>query len=763
MDSPSFNQNSSNSLADIADRVVQELQIENRLSNDQDIFSFIDNNDEQEFEFPLFGVDLNSLETSTTNMMYDELISPKYPLFDQTLLQGTYINSSNNVIKSETESLTSAPAPASTSAPAPAPAPAPASVLAQTSALATGSTSGRLSLMKLFIKDCNNSASSSSSSSDEDDLDLLSPESYCVWEPKKLETTPRGKHKKSNSISIEVGNTSKKWNVRDVLFKRSYSDDNYTVNTTPVVLCLPPILPKVTKKNNEKVSPTKSEKNSKVGSNNKPENKVLRPAYKGKIGNIRLPAYLPYRHEQIGVYGNGSNNNMHWYVEGDVKQITDVNFDGMTFNDLREIVKRLVHDLVKRLYYCKVRLPLKSIKELKSDSGFDAFLLLSYENRMCVDLYVKHHNYDVLDFLLEETSDPEIVSASSDEYCSDDESRDIDGVDFHTEGDHNVVIKNFTTTNHFLNQLCSNGSSFRGFINDPTPFNRGNVEEDPDGSQIDPHYKIKKGNHPPLPPIIRKMPERPRKNMIKAHFKNNSQVSRIGRMMTCSNCLEVGHNKKTCDKDLVPKTLKPRKPPGRKSQTESVVYASSRGRGRGSRGGGRGARGTVRGGTGRGRVGQVDEVELKNALDHEYMEQLILEDEEKRMARDKEEQRQWDFDNGYLNPKNFIVSEDEMDVDAINMTPRPINLNVNTQESVAVHTASGVVEPPVREGVHNDSDVVEPVVAEGLDQEEIIDKVVIVEGVLVASNTRGRNKGKKIATETAPALPFRIYHKNKGR
>ncbi|GJR22894.1 hypothetical protein Tco_0971421 [Tanacetum coccineum] len=102
------------------------------------------------------------------------------------------------------------------------------------------------------------------------------------------------------------------------------------------------------------------------------------------------------------------------YVEGDVKQITDVNFDGMTFNDLREIVKRLVH---------------------------------GYENRMCVDLYVDHHDYDVLDFLLEETSNPDLISESSDEYCFDDESEDIDG----------------------------------------------NIEEDPDGSQIDLRYKIKKG------------------------------------------------------------------------------------------------------------------------------------------------------------------------------------------------------------------------------------------------------------------------------
>ncbi|GKA38974.1 hypothetical protein Tco_0731525 [Tanacetum coccineum] len=168
-----------------------------------------------------------------------------------------------------------------------------------------------------------------------------------------------------------------------------------------------------------------------------------------------------------------------------------------------EIVKRLVHGLVKRLYYCKVGSPLKSIKELKIYSDFDAFLLLGYENRMCVDLYVEHHDYDVLDFLLEETFNLELVSTSSDEYYSDDESEDIDGVDFYTEGDHNVVIKNFTTKDHFLNQLCSNGGSFRGFINDPIPCNRGNVEEDPYGSQIDPHYKIKKGiSYPKHDPIM---------------------------------------------------------------------------------------------------------------------------------------------------------------------------------------------------------------------------------------------------------------------
>ncbi|GKG21711.1 hypothetical protein Tco_0384306, partial [Tanacetum coccineum] len=93
------------------------------------------------------------------------------------------------------------------------------------------------------------------------------------------------------------------------------------------------------------------------------------------------------------------------------------------------------------------------------------------------------------------------------------------------------------------------------------------------------------------------------------------------------NCLEVGHNKTTCDKDPVPKTPKPRKTPGRKSQPESVSHASSRGRGRGSRGRG-GGRGRLRGGgrgrSSRGRLGlqpqqEVEEDELRNALDNEYM------------------------------------------------------------------------------------------------------------------------------------------------
>nr|GEY77802.1 hypothetical protein [Tanacetum cinerariifolium] len=189
---------------------------------------------------------------------------------------------------------------------------------------------------------------------------------------------------------------------------------------------------------------------------------------------------------------------------------------------------------------------------------------------------------------------------------------------------------------------------------------------------------------------------------------------------------------------------------GRKSQPESVSCASSRGGG-----GGRGFRGAHdgRGGSGRGRLGvhpqqEVEEDELRNALDHEYMDQLIIEEEEKRLAREKEilerqdekalqqameekrfyqrqykererlkeQERQYDIDHDYFNPNNFTISEDEMDA----------------------------------------------AVADGLVQDQITDKVVVAEeGVAVSSSTQ-KSKGKKTAKEPALALPFRIYYKNRG-
>ncbi|PWA81193.1 hypothetical protein CTI12_AA189580 [Artemisia annua] len=79
-------------------------------------------------------------------------------------------------------------------------------------------------------------------------------------------------------------------------------------------------------------------------------------------------------------------------------------------------------------------------------------------------------------------------------------------------------------------------------------------------------------NDPPLPPILRKMPGRHRKLRIKHVTERVNAVTRSGRMMTCTNCCEKGHNKKTCKKEPQPKPVKEKRKQGRKKPGSSFVF-----------------------------------------------------------------------------------------------------------------------------------------------------------------------------------------------
>ncbi|GJU04070.1 hypothetical protein Tco_1114408 [Tanacetum coccineum] len=84
------------------------------------------------------------------------------------------------------------------------------------------------------------------------------------------------------------------------------------------------------------------------------------------------------------------------------------------------------------------------------------------------------------------------VSYISDEDSSEQDD-DLDYVDFQIKGEENVVIPNVTTTNLFLNKLCGNNGYFRGFSDEHVPVNNNIPEVDPDESNIDARFKIKKG------------------------------------------------------------------------------------------------------------------------------------------------------------------------------------------------------------------------------------------------------------------------------
>nr|GEW24341.1 splicing factor [Tanacetum cinerariifolium] len=107
---------------------------------------------------------------------------------------------------------------------------------------------------------------------------------------------------------------------------------------------------------------------------------------------------------------------------------------------------------------------------------------------------------DVKDFLRGNVN--ETPFESSDEYDSSDEVEEIDYVDFHTKGKENIVIKNLSTQDPFLNKLCSNHGSFSGFIDELQLVDQEPID-DPDAASMDPLYKVKRGvSYPKHDPTI---------------------------------------------------------------------------------------------------------------------------------------------------------------------------------------------------------------------------------------------------------------------
>ncbi|PWA41030.1 hypothetical protein CTI12_AA561450 [Artemisia annua] len=181
------------------------------------------------------------------------------------------------------------------------------------------------------------------------------------------------------------------------------------------------------------------------------------------------------------------------YLEGDEKQITDIEFEGMSFTDLREVIKHYVHGLVYRLYYCPLRTPLNvGIKEIKIDNDVQEFLRVGYNNKWYIDLYVEHFDYDVMDFINEEANGI-LSSGSSDEYYSSDECEEFFDVDFHNEGEDNVVIKNLTTKDPFLNKMCPNSDMYVDYHDHSVPQAECEALDDPEADNIDLVFQVKKG------------------------------------------------------------------------------------------------------------------------------------------------------------------------------------------------------------------------------------------------------------------------------
>ncbi|GKA11925.1 splicing factor [Tanacetum coccineum] len=214
------------------------------------------------------------------------------------------------------------------------------------------------------------------------------------------------------------------------------------------------------------------------------------------------------------------------------------------------------------------------------------------------------------------------------------------------------------------------------------------------------------------------------------------------------------------------------------SSGDRATMGGARGRRSGireRRGGGRGGR---RGG-GRGStsgLNLMDEDDIRQSMEDEYLQGLLDKQKDPRQKQEKEhqdklyeealqqsreeefmferidlererEEQQWEAMLDPLNVYRFLDQEESMDVEMYNRTKASINFMVNTQESVTHGQPSSVEAASVQPAQF------EPTFAEGLSFQPAPS--------VPASDNAAKKKGKR--TRSEPDVPFRIYHKNRGR
>ncbi|TKY73501.1 hypothetical protein E2542_SST02253 [Spatholobus suberectus] len=245
--SPSFSSYSSETLAEIAARVIEELRRDpHSVSDDDALFppwenetdSAPEKNDPSEenddFEFAFVSRDFGS-PVSADDIFSNGQIKPMYPIFGVP----------------SSDAVSSVP-----------------------DAIPEGTTARRrrLPLRKLMFEE-GETASCSSSTDESVDLEGAAEGAYCVWTPNSVGR----ERKKSNS----TGSASKRWKLRDLLL-RSHSDGKDKQHQQQVLFQIPT--------NKAAPKPPHEAKNGSLGTEHGEQN--------------RRKSFLPHRPELVGLFAN---------------------------------------------------------------------------------------------------------------------------------------------------------------------------------------------------------------------------------------------------------------------------------------------------------------------------------------------------------------------------------------------------------------------------------------------------------------------------
>nr|GEZ44537.1 hypothetical protein [Tanacetum cinerariifolium] len=260
--------------------------------------------------------------------------------------------------------------------------------------------------------------------------------------------------------------------------------------------------------------------------------------------------------------------------------------------------------------------------------------------------------YDVLDVRDKGETMADDGNESSDSYCSSDEE-DLSYVDFHSELDDNVVINTVSTNDPFLNKLCGENAKFIKLVDEPVNENVETVKEDTEN--IDPMFNVKEGiknyevaNGYPLwfyrndwrkllvyyGRDVELVSTRSRSKSGEGTSKSpNTPVKAITFVEACSESPKWTKSKRLVAMNRVAMTWEHSITP---SIRKRVEFLKEKQRGRGSRRGrggfgGRGER-TANVGESSATIGTTEhmiEDEIRKNLEHDYMEDMLLQEEQK--------------------------------------------------------------------------------------------------------------------------------------
>ncbi|XP_057519486.1 uncharacterized protein LOC130800138 [Amaranthus tricolor] len=282
--SPSFTTFSSENIADVAARVVKELNLSYDDPYDDDFYSDFSYDDafqdthqydtvqkkeeqqeqredknsddedvESEFEFVVLCGEDNSSPISADEIFSDGKIKPLFPVFNTDLIYGYGYDYQNG------------------------------------SGLDDPPQKIRLPLRKLFeeSRNGNGNGTVSCSSSEGDDLEGIPEGTYCVWTPKKKEEVIEMR-KKSKS----TGNgSSKRWRFRDLLYRSNSDGKDTFVFLTP--------------SNDQNKNENRKANNG--NGNGKRKEKIMRVGGNKKKSGCdveKKKSYLPYRQDLVGFFAN---------------------------------------------------------------------------------------------------------------------------------------------------------------------------------------------------------------------------------------------------------------------------------------------------------------------------------------------------------------------------------------------------------------------------------------------------------------------------